>query len=145
MQAGDRGLTPIVCACEKCQAMCASSTCLPTPAEARELVRRGYGSRLATYRFEPDPQKLSFVGPAPAGMEGARDLPHTRTGPCTFFHGGRCDLHNPGLKPLEGRLAHHTRHWVPVRLHVAEHWRGKQFESVCAMLERAVPELLPSR
>ncbi len=110
--------------------MCNSSTCLPTPQEVRELLRRGYARRLATYRFMPDPTRLAVLGPAPRGQEGAEDLAHTQTGPCTFFHDGLCELHEPRLKPLEGRLAHHSIPWQPVRMHVLEHWKGRQFDSV---------------
>lgn len=126
-------MTPITCACDRCRDACARSTCLPTPDEARALIRAGLGDRLATYEF--DGQR--FVGPAPKGQEGARGLWHTRhEGGCTFFDGRHCELHARGLKPLEGRLAHHDRPWLPVRLHVMAHWRGKQFESVDKALYR---------
>lgn len=101
------------------------------------MILAGYGARLATYRFEPDPAALACVGPAPAGKEGARDLATSRTNAgCTFFDGKHCTLHNLGLKPLEGRLAHHTRAWVGVRLEVLKHWRGRRFESVVTMLDK---------
>ena len=129
-------MTEVVCDCERCASMCAHSTCLPTPDEARALIRAGFADRLATYQWLDAPGKR-FVGPAPRGQDGARDLPHTRTG-CTFFDGRHCELHSLGLKPLEGRVAHHTRHWYPIRLHVQAHWRGKQFESVRAMLDRTI-------
>lgn len=129
--------TEITCECPACAAMCAGSTCLPTPDEARALIKAGYGDRLATYRFAPDLEKLAFVGPAPKGQEGARDLKHTRRG-CTFFDGKHCELHGLGLKPLEGRLAHHTRRWEPIRMGMAAHWRGKSFNSVLATLSRSV-------
>jgi hypothetical protein len=130
---------PVACACERCRDMCARSTCLPTPAGARELIRQGFGPRLASYRFAPDPQTLAFVGPAPRGQEGARDLMHTMSGACTFFDGERCELHALGLKPLEGQLALHDRPWQAVRLHICSTWKGKQFDSVLAMLERSAP------
>lgn len=119
--------------------MCATSTCLPTPEGARELIRRGFGPRLASYRFAPDPQTLAFVGPAPKGREGARNLMHTMGGACTFFDGEHCELHALGLKPLEGQLALHDRPWQVVRLHICSTWKGKQFDSVLAMLERSAP------
>lgn len=28
-------------------------------------------------------------------------------GECVFFHDGKCDLHEIGLKPTEGKLSHH--------------------------------------
>lgn len=128
-------MTPVACACSKCAAMCANSTCLPTPEEARALIRAGFGERLATYKFHPESDALSFVGPAPMGFEGARELADTRRG-CTFFDGAHCQLHALGLKPLEGRLAHHDRDWRPIRIGMAAHWRGRQFASVLKMLER---------
>lgn len=115
--------------------MCAGSTCLPTPAEARALIQAGYGPRLATFKFSPHEDKLRFVGPAPKGGEGARDVNNSRCA-CTFFDGKDCELHALGLKPLEGRLAHHTRDWLEVREHVASTWRGKQFHSVTAALNK---------
>lgn len=118
--------------------MCANSTCMPTPSEARSLIRAGYAHRMATYRFLPDPERMAVVGPAPKGKEGARNLLMTRTGlNCSFFDGRHCELHDIGLKPMEGRLAHHTRPWQPIRLHTLAHWKGRQFQSVETMLERA--------
>lgn len=129
-------LSPLVCACDQCRSMCAHSTCLPTPAEARELIRRGYGPRLATYAFGGVGSGREYVGPAPAGKEGARALLSTRQGACTFYREGLCELHAVSLKPLEGRIAHHSRHWLPVRAEVQATWRGRQFDSVVAALNR---------
>ena len=129
-------MQPLVCACERCSAMCASSTCLPTPDEARALIRAGFADRLATYKFSPHDTALRFVGPAPAGQEGARDVPHNRVA-CTFHKDGLCELHHIRLKPLEGRLAHHDRPWLPIREHVAGTWKGRKFHSVAAQLDRA--------
>ena len=128
-------MKPVTCSCPKCRAMCAASTCLPTPEQARQLIRLGYAPRLATYSFPES--EVRFVGPAPAGKEGARDLPDTLQGRCAFHVDGLCELHAPGLKPLEGTLAHHDRHWLPIRMHMAAHWRGKRFDSVMALLERS--------
>ncbi len=27
---------------------------------------------------------------------------------CTFYHDGKCELHEQGLKPTEGKLSHHS-------------------------------------
>lgn len=126
-------LTPISCACEHCAGMCARTTCLPTPDEARALIRAGFADRLATYRFWPQGAGMDYVGPAPAGQEGSRDLPNTKAG-CTFHKGGLCELHDLGLKPWEGRVAHHTRDSQPIRQAVMRSWKGKQFDSVVATL-----------
>lgn len=129
-------MKPATCSCGDCRSMCEHSTCLPTPDEARALIRAGHGARLATYAFAPDPSKLRFVGPAVRGSEGGRGLAHTRGGACTFYADGKCSLHDAGLKPLEGRLALHDRPWLPVRMHVAATWKGRQFDSVLAALHR---------
>lgn len=115
--------------------MCELSTCLPTPEEARSLIAAGLGHRLARYEWrEPVPHA---IGPAPAGNEGAT-LPSTRFGPCTFFRDKRCELHALGLKPYEGRIAHHTRSWVAVRTTALRRWNGMRYKSVAAALDRAL-------
>lgn len=130
-------MSEVDCACPECVAMCAHSTCLPTPDEALALIDAGYAHRLATYRFWPDRTNMAVVGPAPGGLEGARDLMHTQRR-CTFFDGQHCELHACGLKPLEGRLAHHAKPWRPLRLHLIKQWQHQHFETVTARLERSV-------
>lgn len=115
--------------------MCAHSVCLPTPDEARNLIRKGYAARMAVYRFAPGDEH-AYVGPAVAGR-AHEELPRTNMGPCSFFSDGLCELHDLGLKPLEGRLACHDRDWRIVRLEVQRTWKGKSFQSVAAALKAA--------
>lgn len=110
---------PVECSCHQCQAMCANSVCLPTPKEVGQLVKQGYGNRLATYQFDSN---SLYQAPATVGYEN-KILPRTNMGACTFFKNGKCELHDLGLKPLEGRLAHHSRPWQLVRLEVIKHWK----------------------
>ena len=113
-------MQPVTCACARCRAMCEFSTCLPTEAEAQQLIDAGYGDRLATYRWPDSPRAVT--GPAPKGKEG-QTLATTMSGACTFrLPDGRCELHDLGLKPLEGRLALHNRPWQMVRTEVLRHW-----------------------
>lgn len=127
-------LTPITCSCSKCQSMCANTVCLPTPEEARELAKK-FPERMAVFKFEPGNDEYSYVAPGIAGRE--HEILNTTTGgACTFFANGKCELHDLGLKPLEGRLAYHDRAWQPVRLHVQSTWKGKAFASVHATLSR---------
>jgi hypothetical protein len=129
----------IECDCAECRQMCASSTCMPTPEEAKCLMRAGLAGRLASYRWRyPSGREIRSVGPAPAGLEGARDLVSTRIGACTFHQRGLCELHGLGLKPSEGRLAHHTRPFRPIRVLVESKWSNKQFQSVLRHMDRRV-------
>jgi hypothetical protein len=100
--------------------MCERSACLPTPREAAMLIDRGYGARLARYAAH-----IACVGPAPQGSEGK--TVHSTNGRCTFFDGVRCELHALGLKPLEGRIAHHDRDWRVTRSTVLRHWRPADY------------------
>ena len=130
----DAYFTPAECTCASCQAMCMESTCMPTPAEARALMRAGHALRLA--RYEPrGTDEHAFVAPAPRGLEGAT-LRTTNSGRCTFLSAGRCELHGSGLKPMEGRLALHDRPWPLVRKQVYVTWSGRRYASVRAMLDK---------
>ena len=127
--------SPISCACDKCKSMCAHSVCVPTPDEARTLIRLGYADRLGAYKFNPFDDSASVVAPATVGYEGQL-LSKTTLGPCTFYKEGLCELHPLGLKPFEGRIAHHDRPWLAVRAEVLKTWRGKSFQSVIHALNR---------
>ena len=105
--------------------MCATSTCFPTPVEVRALIKRGYAGRLARYETLAGDR---VVGPAPVDHDGSVLALSTRQ--CTFYRDGLCELHDAGLKPMEGRLAHHDRHPLPVRLRVLSEWKGRRYESV---------------
>lgn len=125
-------MNEVVCSCEKCRAMCEHSVCLPTPAEARSLVRAGYGEKMRRYEWV-DKSGKTVVVVAPA-MVGCDRTDKTMGGSCSFYREGLCELHE-GMKPLEGRLAHHDRHWLPIRLAVLKHWPGKVGESVAKQLK----------
>lgn len=105
---------------------------MPTPDEARALIKCQLGHRLSTY----EAPGVSFVAPSIKGHEGVRGLPSTNLGPCTFYVEGLCQIHD--VKPAEGRMAMHGQDWLPVRMYVARTWAGKRFESVCKSLDRAI-------
>lgn len=89
---------------------------------------------MSTYIFGE--KQTKGIGPSPKNYEGATGLPNTIVGGCTFFSAGLCTLHALGLKPLEGRISHHSKDWKQVRLEVLSHWKGKQYESVLASLNK---------
>jgi hypothetical protein len=72
----------------------------------RKLIEAGYSKRLMLDDWPGDPVILK---PAMKGSEGERAPWEVRTlRGCTFWKEGKCELHVLGLKPTQGRLAHHT-------------------------------------
>ncbi|WP_462353883.1 hypothetical protein [Alistipes timonensis] len=123
------GRKPINCKCKICQSFC-QTPCLGTPEDILRLFDAGYGDKL----------KLTYWG---VGMlYGMLNYPilmvqlsHQPTG-CVLFRNGLCELHELGLKPTEGRLAHHilTSENLSFRKslswNVAREWLRKENESV---------------
>lgn len=93
------------CACERCSQMC-QAPCCPTPEEVIVLIERGYAGRLM---LDDWPGQADIVKPALKGHEGEKAPWSVKTlDGCTFWTAdGKCALHSRGLKPLQGRLAHH--------------------------------------
>ena len=95
---------PNSCDCEKCRNMCKIAPCIPTPRDVQKLIDAGFKSQL----------KLTYWG---VGMIlGTHKKPILIIAPeydedrkiCTFNVDGLCSLHDLKLKPLEGKLAHHS-------------------------------------
>lgn len=94
---------PVVCRCKLCRSQCEDTPCIGTPLDIKRLIDNGYADRLLiTYN-------------ASAMLVGQLDHPvkmiatDFRNGKCPFFTADRlCELHDLGLKPLEGRLSHHS-------------------------------------
>lgn len=123
---------PISCNCKQCQNMCRSSTCLCSPDGAQRLIDAGYGQRLAAYTFPGG----SAIGTAP--KSGGQKFNSTQQSSCSFFsESGGCELHNIGLKPLEGQLAHHTRYWVDVRKSVVRLWTPDEFSNLSSIINNS--------
>lgn len=111
--------------------MCRASTCLCSPEGAQRLIDAGHGARLAAYFF---PGGFA-IGAAP--KVGGREFSSTHQGPCSFFsEAGGCELHDAGLKPLEGQLAHHLRHWLPIRQFVVALWTRADFDRISSNQQR---------
>lgn len=109
--------------------MCETRPCWPTPDEAKAIIEAGLGDRLMLDYWESDDGPINIVSPAIQGRESdhAPFFPH---GQCTFLKGGRCELHDLGLKPVEGRLAHHDgRGGEALHEAVAESWRNEQSQA----------------
>jgi|JI7StandDraft_1071085.scaffolds.fasta_scaffold18917_4 hypothetical protein len=92
------------CDCEMCSSMC-HGPCSGTPEDMEKLIDRGFGNRLSYDDWEPKPYILK---PSLKGYEGKKQPWHTRSEEgCTFWKDGKCELHNLGLKPTQGKLERH--------------------------------------
>lgn len=99
---------PTECDCEMCSSMC-HAPCSGTPAEMVNLMKAGYANRLMCDNIPDESGIPEIIKPALKGYEG-KSAPYTissRRG-CTFFKEGKCELHDLGLKPIQGKLAHHN-------------------------------------
>jgi hypothetical protein len=95
------------CTCQTCVDMCKRRPCWPTPEEARQLIDKGYGQRLMRDWYcceEEDSDHFYLLCPAIVDYEG-EDSPFWPFGMCTFLKYERCELHDLGLKPGEGKEA----------------------------------------
>jgi hypothetical protein len=97
------------CSCKRCRAMC-HRPCWGTPSDIKRLIEAGHGDKLCLENHcgTNKDGNIWFLAPALKGYEGkvAPIMPGSYKG-CTFWHYGKCTLHNKGLKPLGGKLAHH--------------------------------------
>lgn len=84
--------------------------CWGTPEDIEKIMDAGYSHRLMS-EFWANAKEgqidIDFPAPAIKGYEGKKSpfWPKSDEG-CTFWNeDGLCDLHDLGLKPIEGRLA----------------------------------------
>lgn len=96
----------VVCSCKTCVKMCEHRPCWGTPEEIKKIIDAGYGSRLMMdYWVGVGEEDTDVPSPAIVGYEGRR-APFIPQGRCTFLNAENlCELHDKGLKPLEGRVA----------------------------------------
>ena len=122
------------CACGTCANMC-QRPCWPSPEESRKLMKAGMGHRLMLDYWDQMGGAIYILAPANKGYESDR-APHWPRTPegCTFWSEKLCDLHVPGLKPLEGRLASCKDDGHQANLHrdVAKLWDTPEAEALVA-------------
>lgn len=120
----------VQCACERCSRMC-QGPCCGTPQEMRKIIEAGFGGRLM---FDEGPGGPDLLKPALRGFEGEYAPWQTRSEDgCTFWKDGLCELHDIGLKPIQGRLAHHDLsegETVEIGLEISDSWKGPEAENV---------------
>jgi len=96
------------CACKQCVAGCENRPCWGTPEEIQAIIAAGHGDRLWNDYWAgdgPDGADIQIVAPSAKGSEGSY-APFWPAGTaCTFLtEDKKCELHEPGLKPYEGRV-----------------------------------------
>lgn len=89
-------LTEYTCDCQECQSMCAFP-CMGTPQEMESIIKAGYAypNKLVVCSDNHPDLDFTVVKPRRVGKH------------CVYFEDGKCQLHDAGLKPLEGRIAIH--------------------------------------
>jgi len=91
------------CSCDACKKMCLHQPCLGTPLDILKIVEAGHGDKLAGSVWltgivtETHDKPVQMIQPL-----------KTEKG-CAFLDEDcLCTLHDKGLKPTEGKIAHHS-------------------------------------
>lgn len=96
------------CSCEKCQSMC-HAPCCGSVEDFEKLIESGYADRLMYDDIDDISNSGKMLKPALKGYEGKKTPWETSSKKgCTFWKKGKCELHNLGLKPIQGKLAIHN-------------------------------------
>lgn len=110
------------CQCDICNSMC-TRPCWGTPAEIEAIIDAGLWGNLMLDYWIGDKYDIYIPCGASPGRE-CKVAGSWPTGVCAFFKNGGCSLHAAGLKPIEGRVAHHDEGINPPGIHekVAMAW-----------------------
>ena len=113
-----------VCNCQECQHMC-KFPCLGTPDEIQAIISAGYAYSNKLVVCSDNHPDLNFTVVRPRRIDKH----------CIYFENGKCQLHDAGLKPLEGRVAIHGEQIVgkPFYRRLARFWNTKKGR---ALIER---------
>ena len=95
------------CSCKICQSMC-KTPCIGTPLEMGKISVAGFRDRLSVSLWAYG----KLVGTHDKFIQIIAPAYDEKKECCTFFKNGKCELHNLGLKPTEGRYASHE--YAPV-------------------------------
>lgn len=105
------------CACKDCVSMCEVFPCWPTPEEALNLIAADL-KHMLELTWADSSKGLGVRVLVPKSIKTSFKQV------CIFLDHGKCELHSTGLKPTEGKLAHHEH--TPNDLHqaVIETWES---------------------
>jgi hypothetical protein len=101
------GVLPSECDCKKCQTMC-HAPCCGSVEDFEKLIEAGFADRLMFDDLPSICDGGDILKPALKGHEG-RQAPWgvSSLRGCTFWDCGKCQLHESGLKPIQGKMARH--------------------------------------
>lgn len=123
------GRKSVSCNCELCKAMC-HTPCLGTPHDILALINAGYGDKLCFTEWAAG-IVLGFTNKSIAMIQAK-----VESGWCIFYRDGKCELHDSGLKPTEGKLASHDvsfRELTPeynLTYNVAKEWNDEHLDVI---------------
>lgn len=83
---------------------CTTSPCLGTPDDIEKIIDAGYANKILPTQWGAGilMRVCDFIVPM---LQAKYD---ETKGSCAFLNNGRCELHDLGLKPTEGKLSHHS-------------------------------------
>lgn len=114
------------CSCVTCKLMCWQSPCFPTPKEVTALVDAGFKEKLSPGAYI-DIDRVRRLKDINAGIRHVVSPRFKEGTGCVFQNeDGLCELHDLGLKPLEGRLAHHSLSDDGLRSAVCDTWISRE-------------------
>ena len=124
-------ILPSECDCEICSIMC-HAPCCGTLEDIDRLIEAGFADRLM---YDDYPGIVDeIIKPALKNYEGQRAPWETNTlNGCTFWKDGKCELHDLGLKPIQGKLAHHDNsedEIYAIEEMLVDSWTGKGVEAI---------------
>lgn len=140
------GKQPISCNCEKCKQMCQRVPCLGTPQDILALINAGHVDKV--YYTEWAAGMVLGHTKQPIPMVQLKSTGSKVDGCCICYHDGKCELHENGLKPTEGKLAHHEVSAIELRpeynlaYQVAIEWTKEENSDVIGEIVNKVMEHL---
>ena len=140
------GKQPISCNCDKCKQMCQRTPCLGTPQDILAIIEAGYVDKVCYTEWAAGIVLGHIKEPIPMVQIKTKD--GNRDNSCVFYNDGQCDLHESGLKPTEGKLAHHEVDAIELRpeynltYQVAIEWtKIENNEVINEILEKVIEHL----
>ena len=120
------------CSCETCVEMCERRPCWPTPEESKKIQDAGFARRMMRDYWVGHSEDIDIISPAIVGHDNG-NAPFFPNGRCVFLtEEGLCELHDLGLKPLEGRVASCYDITSDAHKDIAMTWDTKEGRSVVA-------------